>query len=84
MPANRLPALDFGLGETADLLREQVAEFAQSEIAPRAAEIDRANEFPMELWPRMGELGLLGITLQSPDIYGAIPVVGSVAPDSAT
>ncbi len=64
MPANRLPTLDFGLGETADLLREQVAEFAQNEIAPRAAEIDRANEFPMELWPRMGALGLLGITVE--------------------
>ena len=43
MPANRLPALDFDLGETADLLRDQVMEFAQSEIAPRAAEIDRIS-----------------------------------------
>src|SRR5262245_15904020 len=64
MAANRLPTLDFGLGETADLLREQVTEFAASEIAPRAAEIDRTNEFPRELWPRLGSLGLLGITVE--------------------
>jgi isovaleryl-CoA dehydrogenase len=64
MARNRFPTLDFNLGETADLLREQVSSFAAAEIAPRAAEIDRSNEFPMALWPRMGELGLLGITVE--------------------
>ncbi|MFO1056820.1 MAG: isovaleryl-CoA dehydrogenase [Dongiaceae bacterium] len=70
MARNRFPSLDFNLGETADLLREQVSSFAAAEIAPRAAEIDRSNEFPMELWPRMGELGLLGITVEE-DYGGA-------------
>ncbi len=55
--------LNFDLGETADLLRETVHQFAQAEIAPRAAEIDRDNEFPNELWPKLGEIGLLGITV---------------------
>jgi isovaleryl-CoA dehydrogenase len=64
MPANELPTLDFGLGETVDLLRDSVRGFAADEIAPRAAEIDRSNEFPRDLWPRMGELGLLGITVE--------------------
>jgi isovaleryl-CoA dehydrogenase len=64
MARNRFPTLDFNLGETADLMREQVASFAAAEIAPRAAEIDRSNEFPMELWPRLGELGVLGITVE--------------------
>ena len=56
--------LNFGLGETIDILRETVRAFAASEIAPRAAEIDRANDFPRDLWPRLGELGLLGITVE--------------------
>ncbi|MEZ6029018.1 MAG: isovaleryl-CoA dehydrogenase [Hyphomonadaceae bacterium] len=56
--------LDFDLGETADMIRDTVASFAQAEIAPRAAEIDRTDEFPRDLWPRMGELGLLGITVE--------------------
>ena len=55
--------LDFRLGETLDILRETVRTFAASEIAPRAAEIDRANDFPRDLWPRLGNLGLLGITV---------------------
>jgi len=59
-----VPGLDFGLGETVDILRETVREFAAREIAPRAAEIDRANEFPRELWPQLGALGLLGITVE--------------------
>jgi isovaleryl-CoA dehydrogenase len=56
--------MDFDLGETADMLRNQVASFAADEIAPRAAEIDRSNAFPMDLWPKMGELGVLGITVE--------------------
>jgi len=56
--------LQFGLGETIDILRETVAGFAAKEIAPRAAAIDRANEFPRDLWPRLGQLGLLGITVE--------------------
>ncbi len=61
---NRLPGLDFGLGETADMLRGQVESFAADEIAPRAAEIDRSNEFPADLWRKLGALGLLGITVE--------------------
>ncbi len=57
------PTLNFDLGETADLLRDAVHEFAQAEIAPLAAEIDRNNEFPMDLWPKFGDMGLLGITV---------------------
>ena len=57
-------ALDFDLGETVDMLRDQVQAFAANEIAPRAAEIDRDNEFPADLWRKMGALGLLGITVE--------------------
>jgi isovaleryl-CoA dehydrogenase len=57
-------ALDFGLGETADMLRQQVAAFAAAEIAPRAADIDRSNSFPPDLWPKLGALGLLGVTVE--------------------
>jgi isovaleryl-CoA dehydrogenase len=55
---------NFDLGETADAIRESVRDFAQSEIAPRAEEIDRTNQFPIDLWPRMGALGLHGITVE--------------------
>ena len=55
---------DFGLGEDIDLLRESVAGFATDRIAPRAAAIDESNEFPRDLWPKLGELGLLGITVE--------------------
>ncbi|HEX7037370.1 MAG TPA: isovaleryl-CoA dehydrogenase [Pseudomonadales bacterium] len=55
---------DFGLGETIDMLRETVAQFARTEIAPRAAAIDAENEFPRDLWPKLGALGLLGITVE--------------------
>jgi isovaleryl-CoA dehydrogenase len=57
-------SLNFELGESIDILRESVAAFARKEIAPRAEEIDRSNEFPRELWPRLGKLGLLGITVE--------------------
>ena len=57
------PTLNFELGETVDLLRETVKDFAANEIAPRAVEIDQANRFPIDLWPKMGELGLHGITV---------------------
>ena len=64
MIPNQLPSLDFGLGDTADSLRDSVMRFASDEIAPLAAEIDRSNDFPMQLWPKMGELGLLGVTAE--------------------
>jgi len=59
---------DFGLGEDVDLLRETVRSFTVDKIAPRAADIDASNEFPLDLWPDLGELGLLGITVD--EVYG--------------
>src|SRR5512139_3907373 len=64
----QLPGMDFQLGADIDALREAVRDFAQAEIAPRAAEIDRTDQFPMELWRRLGDLGVLGITV--PEEYG--------------
>jgi hydroxymethylglutaryl-CoA lyase len=65
--AGRVPSsyfsLDHGLGETLDSVRETVREFSVNEIAPRADEIGRANEFPRDLWPRLGDLGLFGMTV---------------------
>jgi isovaleryl-CoA dehydrogenase len=58
---------DFGLGETMDMLRATVRQFAAREIAPIAAAVDANNEFPRELWPRLGDLGLLGITVDEAD-----------------
>ncbi|UCH47474.1 MAG: isovaleryl-CoA dehydrogenase [Betaproteobacteria bacterium] len=58
------PSLNFGLGEDIDMLREAVKAFASEQIAPRAAQIDRSNEFPMDLWRQFGDLGLLGITVE--------------------
>ncbi len=62
------PALDFDLGDTRELLRRQVEQFASREIAPRAARIDVENAFPADLWRKMGNLGLLGITID--EVYG--------------
>src|SRR5271170_1928553 len=64
MIPNRLPGLDFDLGSNVDMLRDTVSGFAQGKIAPRAAEIDRSNQFPRDLWPQLGALGLLGITVE--------------------
>ncbi len=61
---SRIPMLRFDHGETIDMLRETVAAFAAAEIAPRAAEVDASNEFPMDLWRKFGDLGLLGITVE--------------------
>src|SRR5215470_1026035 len=58
------PALNFHLGETADMLRATVQQFAAAEIAPRAAEIDHSNRFPGDLWRKLGDLGLLDITVE--------------------
>src|SRR6476646_7009265 len=58
-----LPALDFNHGETIDMLRATVQQFAAAEIAPRATAIDHGNLFPADLWRKMGDLGLLGITV---------------------
>ncbi len=62
-----LPGLDFDLGEDIDALRDAVRDFAQSEIAPRAAQIDQTDQFPMDLWRKMGDLGVLGITVPEAD-----------------
>ncbi|WP_353860880.1 isovaleryl-CoA dehydrogenase [Azospirillum formosense] len=64
MLSNQYPTLNFDLGESADMLRDTVRSFAADEIAPRAAEIDRTNEFPNELWRKFGDLGVLGITAE--------------------
>jgi isovaleryl-CoA dehydrogenase len=64
MMSNSLPGLDFGLGSEIDMLRETVRNFAQAKIAPLATEIDRCNSFPRALWPQLGALGLLGITVE--------------------
>jgi isovaleryl-CoA dehydrogenase len=63
----QLPVFDFGLGETANMIRSSVQSFAAAEIAPRAAKIDHNNNFPADLWQKFGELGLLGITVDQSD-----------------
>jgi len=70
MIPNQPRPFDFGLGESADMIRETTREFAQEEIAPRAAAIDRDNLFPRDLWPRMGALGLHGVTAS--EEYGGL------------
>src|SRR6059058_4563482 len=64
MIPNAYRMFNFDLGETADAIRETVFDFSQNEIAPRAAEIDKSNQFPRDLWPRIGALGLHGITVE--------------------
>ena len=64
MISNQLPSLDFALGDSADMLRDSVMRFADDEIAPRAADIDKRNDFPDDLWRKMGELGILGVTVE--------------------
>src|SRR5213080_3907015 len=64
MIANAHKMFNFDLGETADAIRETVFDFSSNEIAPRAAEIDRSNQFPRDLWPKIGALGLHGITVE--------------------
>ena len=64
MIPNSYPTLDFGLGDTAEMIRDTVASFSADAIAPIAADIDRTNEFPIHLWPKLGELGLHGITVE--------------------
>src|SRR5262252_808559 len=64
MIPNAYRTFNFDLGETADALRETVFDFASHEIAPRAADIDKSNEFPRDLWPKIGALGLHGVTVE--------------------
>ncbi len=70
------PSLNFALGETIDMLRDQVRGFVAAELQPRAAQIDQDNQFPMDMWRKFGEMGLLGITVD--EEYGGL------APGSAT
>ncbi len=70
MIPNHGPSLEFGLGETADAIRETTARFAADQIAPLAAKIDETNTFPRELWPQMGALGLHGVTVE--EDYGGL------------
>ena len=57
------PSLSHSLGETIDIVRQTVRDFTENEISPRAQDIDRTNEFPNDLWPKLGDLGLLGVTV---------------------
>src|SRR5689334_21795103 len=64
MIPNAQRMFNFDLGETAEAIRDTVRDFSSNEIAPRAAEIDRSNQFPRDLWPKIGALGLHGITVE--------------------
>ena len=64
MISNAQRMFNFDLGETADAIRETVQQFSAREIAPRAADIDKSNQFPRDLWPKIGALGLHGITVE--------------------
>lgn len=64
MISNEIPGFNFDLGETADLLRGTVSSFAFNEIAPRAADIEAANDFPQDLWKKLGDVGVLGVTVE--------------------
>ena len=64
MISNEMPGFNFDLGETADLLRDSVSAFTFNEIAPRAADIEAANDFPQDLWEKFGDIGVLGITVE--------------------
>src|SRR6185312_6331226 len=64
MIPNEYPSLNYDLGDTADMLRDTVRSFTSDHIAPIADEIDKTNKFPRHLWPKLGELGLLGITVE--------------------
>ncbi|MEW5684401.1 MAG: isovaleryl-CoA dehydrogenase [Pseudomonadota bacterium] len=70
MIPNHGPNLEFGLGESADMIRDTTARFSADQIAPLAAEIDQTNTFPRDLWPKMGELGLHGVTVE--EEYGGL------------
>ncbi|MAX60832.1 MAG: acyl-CoA dehydrogenase [Rhodospirillaceae bacterium] len=70
MISNSYPTLDFDLGETAEMLRDSVSSFVADELAPRAAEIDKTDQFPMDMWKKFGDMGLLGITVEE-DYGGA-------------
>jgi isovaleryl-CoA dehydrogenase len=70
MISNSYPTLDFDLGETAEMLRDSVSSFVSDELAPRAAEIDKTDQFPMDMWKKFGDMGLLGITVEE-DYGGA-------------
>ena len=70
MTRNFYTGFDFGLGDNADLIRDSVRNFALSEIVPEAQGIDHKNEFPLDLWPKLGDLGVLGITVE--EEYGGL------------
>src|SRR5437762_13274738 len=72
MIPNAWRGFDFALGEDVDALRETVSRFSHEQIAPRADEIDRENKFPRDLWPQLGELGVLGVTVD--EEYGGAGV----------